>query len=1033
MGIMSTTERAISCIGLVAIMLFTATGAAASPNFTVSASPSSLTIQQGNRGTSTITTTISGGFNNLISLTSTGAPAGSKVTFNPNTISAPGAGSATMTITLAGNTPLGTYPITVMAAGGGLFHTTVVSVTVVLAADFTLSASPASLSVAQGNQGTSTITTSIINGFDSAITLSASLIPTGTTVRFNPDTISAPGAGTSTMTITVGSNTPVGTYPVWVTGNGEGIWHTTIVTLTVTAQGQPNFTVSAAPSSLSIDEGNQGVSTITTVISGGFNNSISLSASGMPAGVGVSFNPSTIPAPGGGTSTMTITVGNTTPTGTYPITVTGSGGGIHRNATVTLTVTAAGQPNFTLSASPASLTIAQGNEGTSTITAAISGGFNSSISLSASGEPTGTTVSFTPETIPAPGAGTSTMTITVGSTTPTGTYPITVTGNGGGTQQTATVTLTVTGITGEPFPAPPKVSIDTTWNPPVGGTTWHVHNSGDLTTALKGFAPGDTIILDASTVYSGNFVIPYKNNPGHLWTYIESSALGSLPAPGTRVSPSDAPNMPKIVTPNATTAIRLCAAVDSYCPSSGTNYIRLVGIEFYSTSNVEPGGCETNQLCNPWSDYLILADSPDDGASPPPADHIFIDRCYIHGSPTQDVIHAVGANASYFAMIESYVSDIHMSNDDSQAVIAYYTPGPMKISNNYLSATTENIMFGGAGGYNNPYVPSDVYITNNYLFKPLSWFSCGDGGTVQLSEYLADGTLCSTLTNHPNQWVVKNNLEFKSAQRVSITGNTLENNWLSGQTGSSILFGVRTGQSGNIAVVDDILFQNNVVTNVTSGISTGSGDNLCGNGGDGYGKCTTPGETKRIWVDNNLFLLRDSQDTYQHYGVVLAAGGVDDESPPKSYPGLTDFIYQHNTVLMSDYSTLFGSAYFLLKATDRCPPSEPSQTHNVWILDNAITRQVTGACGYQGTTGLDYYMSDPSPLAPRFYGNVMFVPSGDGVQSWPGSSNDATTTPFTYVDPGSGDYQLLIPDWTDTTDGKVSGIDWYTLQQGMNP
>jgi hypothetical protein len=58
----------------------------------------------------------------------------------------------------------------------------------------------------------------------------------------------------------------------------------------------------------------------------------------------------------------------------------------------------------------------------------------------------------------------------------------------------------------------------------------------------------------------------------------------------------------------------------------------------------------------------------------------------------------------------------------------------------------------------------------------------------------------------------------------------------------------------------------------------------------------------------------------------------------------------------------------------------------------------------------------------------MFVPGGDSVQTWPGTSNDATTTPFTYVDPGIGNYQLLIPNWTDTTDGKISGIDWDELQ-----
>ena len=61
-----------------------------------------------------------------------------------------------------------------------------------------------------------------------------------------------------------------------------------------------------------------------------------------------------------------------------------------------------------------------GLSGTSTITATIGGGFNSPISLSASGMPSGTTVTFNPQTIPAPGSGSSIMTITVGSSTPSG-------------------------------------------------------------------------------------------------------------------------------------------------------------------------------------------------------------------------------------------------------------------------------------------------------------------------------------------------------------------------------------------------------------------------------------------------------------------------------------------------------------------------------------------------------------------------------------------------------------------------------------
>src|SRR5271165_4758869 len=221
--------------------------------------------------------------------------------------------------------------------------------------NFTLSASPASLSVQQGNQGTSTITTTVSGGFNSAISLSASGTPSGTTVSFNPNPIPAPGSGNSTMTITVGSSTPVGTYPITVTGNGGGIQQTTTVTLTVTAGAQPNFTISASPASLTIQQGHQGTSTITTAISGGFNSAISLSASGAPSGTTVSFNPTQIPAPGAGTSTMTITVGSSTPTGTYPITVTGNGGGTQHNTTVTLTVSAQSGGNFTISASPASL------------------------------------------------------------------------------------------------------------------------------------------------------------------------------------------------------------------------------------------------------------------------------------------------------------------------------------------------------------------------------------------------------------------------------------------------------------------------------------------------------------------------------------------------------------------------------------------------------------------------------------------------------------------------------------------------------
>ena len=413
--------------------------AAVPSTFTIAAAPTSLSVAQGHLATSTITTTVSGGFSNAITLSASGVPSGTTANFSLNPIPAPGAGTSTLTITVGSSTAAGTYAITVTGSGGGIQQSTIVTLKVTASGSFTIAASPASLGVVQGKQGTSTITTTVSGGFSNAITLSASGVPSGTTANFSLNPIPAPGGGTSTLTLAVGGNTAVGTYPITVTGSGGGIQQSTTVTLTVTVA--PNFAIAASPASLGVVQGMQGTSTITTTVSGGFSNAITLSASGIPAGTTASFSLNPIPAPGAGTSTLTIAVGSNTAVGTYPITVTGSGGGMQHTTTVTLTVAVA--PNFAIAASPASLRVVHGNQGSSTITTTVVGGFNNAITLSASGVPAGTTVSFSSNPIPAPGAGSSSMTITVGSSTAAGTYPITVTGNGGGVQQTTTVNLTV--------------------------------------------------------------------------------------------------------------------------------------------------------------------------------------------------------------------------------------------------------------------------------------------------------------------------------------------------------------------------------------------------------------------------------------------------------------------------------------------------------------------------------------------------------------------------------------------------------------
>ena len=116
--------------------------------------------------------------------------------------------------------------------------------------------------------------------------------------------------------------------------------YTSIASATTLANGSPNFALSASPANPTVVPGGQVTSTITSTLSNGFSGAIALSASGMPTGATVSFNPNTIPAPGGGNSTMTITVAPGTAIGSYSITVTGIGAGIQQTTTVTLAVAA---------------------------------------------------------------------------------------------------------------------------------------------------------------------------------------------------------------------------------------------------------------------------------------------------------------------------------------------------------------------------------------------------------------------------------------------------------------------------------------------------------------------------------------------------------------------------------------------------------------------------------------------------------------------------------------------------------------------
>src|SRR5207302_10264344 len=103
----------------------------ATPDFSVSANPTSLTISQGSSGTSNITLTSLNGFSGTVTLSASVSPSGPFANLNPGSVTlvSNGAGSSTLNVTSVSAAP-GTYKVNVTATSGSLSHSFLITVTI---------------------------------------------------------------------------------------------------------------------------------------------------------------------------------------------------------------------------------------------------------------------------------------------------------------------------------------------------------------------------------------------------------------------------------------------------------------------------------------------------------------------------------------------------------------------------------------------------------------------------------------------------------------------------------------------------------------------------------------------------------------------------------------------------------------------------------------------------------------------------------------------------------------------------------------
>lgn len=404
------------------------------PSFTLAVTPTAQSVSQGGTGGAVITLTRTN-YTAPVQLLLEDNPPGVTGTFSPAAVTGT---SSALTIVVDATTNQGTYPIVVRARGSGLVdRTATFSLTVTAAPTFTLTPKDRSVGITVGSSATDSIFITRTN-YTQGIAFSLDSPEPGITGSFNPGATS--GAST-VLTLAVAPTVAPGNYTVTVRGVGAVIGEKT-ATITVTVSlPPPAYTLTVAPTTLSVESGQSGTAAITLGRTN-FTGAVALALVNPPAGVTGLFAPSSVT---GNTSQLTVGVAAGTAPGNYALTVRGTAQSLtDRDATLTLMVTAP-PSSLSLTVSPESLFVFQRAQATGTVSIARAN-FASGVTLGSTGAPAGMTVSFTPASTTGNSA---TVTVAADSSVAAGRYVITLTASGTGVSaatKTMAVNVTAAGL-----------------------------------------------------------------------------------------------------------------------------------------------------------------------------------------------------------------------------------------------------------------------------------------------------------------------------------------------------------------------------------------------------------------------------------------------------------------------------------------------------------------------------------------------------------------------------------------------------------
>ena len=294
------------------------------PSFTLSSSPSILSVGQGSSATDTIAVTDIDGFNSSVELSASGLPSGVTAEFGTN----PTTGSSVLTFTASSSAATGTSTVTITGTSGSLTATTSISLTVTGSGVCTPTTITPFISVNGGTTWTEE-SAATVTSTTTAVDLGPQPTTGGSWAWSGPNGFTSTARQLDSIALSTGNNVYTATYD-----NASGCKSTQAFTITVTGTGA-GFTLAPSASSVSVTQGSSGNDTIAVTDTGGFTGNVNLAASGLPSGVTAAFGTN----PTAASSVVTLTASSTTTPGTYPVTISGTSGSLTASTTFSLMVT----------------------------------------------------------------------------------------------------------------------------------------------------------------------------------------------------------------------------------------------------------------------------------------------------------------------------------------------------------------------------------------------------------------------------------------------------------------------------------------------------------------------------------------------------------------------------------------------------------------------------------------------------------------------------------------------------------------------